>query len=279
MTGLARLELLKLRRSKRFYVSAGVLVLYLGLMLLGFYTYAQSETGGQAEFRYTFENRSYFNGLTFGLYAFYFGALMILPIFSAAEGGAQLAGEAQRRTIHLMLFRPVTRSRIFWSKFTLGLAYQFMLAGFLLALALGLGLILVGWGDLNIYPGVLQMTDTHQRLSQSEALRAFFMAWLAAGLGLTVPLALSFLLATLLDNPINVVAASTAIYLVMLVVSEVHFFKDLRPFLFTAYVGFWRELFREQVNWSVFLADASRLLAFGMAFLAIAHYRFRHREM
>ncbi len=278
MMSLLRFEWLKILRSRRLMVTAGVVALYLALMLLGFYTYAQNETGGQAEFRYTFENRGYFNGLTFGLYAFYFGALMVLPIFAAAEGGSQIAGERRRRTLELMLYRQVSRSNLFLGKFALSWLSQALLTGLLMALALVLGLALVGWGELNIYPGVLQMTDTHQRLGQLAALRAFGLAWLAASLAMTAPLSMSFLLSTWMRSPVNVVAASTALYLVMLVISEVHFFAQLRPYLFTAHMGYWRELFRETVDWPALFGGGARLLAFAAAFLAIGHWRFRTRE-
>ena len=84
------LELLRLFRSRRPLLAILSLLLFLGLMLLGFYTYAQTETGGDAEFRYTFENASYFNGLTFALYAFYFGFLLVLPIFAATAATSRV---------------------------------------------------------------------------------------------------------------------------------------------------------------------------------------------
>ena len=84
---ILRLELLRSWRSNRPAIAMASIVFFLLLMLAGFYTYAHSETGGEAEFRYTFENRSYFNGLTFALHAFYFGFLLVLPIFAATEGG------------------------------------------------------------------------------------------------------------------------------------------------------------------------------------------------
>ena len=61
--------------------------------------------------RYTFENRSYFNGLTFALYSFYFGFLLVLPIFVATEGAAQIAGDTSSGSIYLLLTRPVSRAR------------------------------------------------------------------------------------------------------------------------------------------------------------------------
>ena len=75
------------------------LMLFITLILMGFYTYADNETGGRAEFRYTFESSSYFNGLLFALYTFYFAVLIVLPIFTAAEGGAQLTSETAGGTI------------------------------------------------------------------------------------------------------------------------------------------------------------------------------------
>ena len=62
-----RLELLKLVRSKSFYLSFTALFAFVLLMLWGFYSYAQQKTNGLAteQFKYTYESKSYFNGLTF----------------------------------------------------------------------------------------------------------------------------------------------------------------------------------------------------------------------
>ncbi|MAE64492.1 MAG: hypothetical protein CMJ18_09505 [Phycisphaeraceae bacterium] len=271
-------EALKLVRSRRPLIGLAASALFLVLMLVGFYTYAQTETGGRADFRYTFENRSYFNGLTFALYAFYFGVLMVLPIFASTEGGTQIAGETSGRTLGLLLTRPVARSRILRTKLVVSGLYLLLLSGALLAAALTIGLIAVGWGDLNIYPGVLQMTDRHQHLDQATALRAFVIAWPAASIGLLAPLALSTLLSTWMDNPINAVAAAVAIHLVLYVTGEIHFFRDLRPFLYTSYMGYWRGVFREEVDWGAVSRDGAKLLAFSFGFLAVAAWRFRIRQ-
>jgi ABC-type transport system involved in multi-copper enzyme maturation permease subunit len=208
---LLTFEMTKLIRSRRLIVAGAIVVLFLVLMLLGFYTYAQNETGGQVEFRYTYENESYFNGLTFALYAFYFGALMILPIFAASEGGSQIVGEARVHTMRLLLLRPLSYNRIFLIKLLTSVLYLIGLVGLLLLLSLLVGLFSVGWGDLNIYPGVLQMTSTQQHLSQGQALRAFLWAWPLVVVAMLTPLAMSFMLATWMKNPANTVAASVAI--------------------------------------------------------------------
>ena len=275
---LWRFESIKLLRSRRPLVALAALMLFITLMLMGFYTYADNETGGRAEFRYTFESSSYFNGLLFALYAFYFAVLIVLPIFAAAEGGAQLTSESAGGTIQLLLARPISRSRIFATKLGTAFIYLAILAGVFLAMTLLVGLVAVGWGDLHIYPGVLQMTAKPQYLSQNQALRAFFLAWPAAGVALMPALAMSFMVSVWVKNSINAVAASVAIYLVLYVISEIHFFIELRPYLFTTYVGYWRGLFREQVIWSNLLQDGAKLLAFTFAFLSVAYHRFRIRE-
>lgn len=276
---LIRFELLKLRRSFRPLIAVVALALFLVLMLIGFYTYAQNETSGRAVFRYTYENRSYFNGLTFALYAFYFGVLLLVPIFAAIEGGSQVAGEGAGGTLVLLLARPVSSPRLFLTKVTVAALFLAMLVGVFLALALLTGLLAVGWGDLSVYPGVLQMTDRPQHLPQGDALVSFLMAWPAATIAMLAPLAMGFLVSVCARNPVNAVGISVSLYLVLYVISEVHFFRELRPYLFTSHIAYWRGLFRTTVDWPALARDASKLLAFSFLFLAVAYRRFRLREV
>ena len=272
------LELLRLRRSRRPLVALLCVLLFLALMLLGFWTYAETETGGEAEFRYTFENSSYFNGLTFALYAFYFGFLLVLPIFAATEGGAQIAGDTGSGVLRLFLTRPLSRTRLFLAKWCVASVLVVVLTGALLLFGLGLGLVAVGWGDLRLYPGVLQMTDRPMRLGQAVALQRFALVWPAASLALLCPLAMSFLGSAWARSAVNAVAASVAVYLVLYVIAEVPFFRDLRPFLFTSAMPYWRELFAEVPERALLLREASRLVGFTALFLALAHRRLRRRE-
>ena len=275
---MLRLEALRLLRTRRPLVAVCVLALFLALMLLGFWTYAETETRGEAEFRYTFENESYFNGLTFALYSFYFGFLMVLPIFAATEGGAQLAGDTGSGALRLLLARPVSRTRIFAAKVALAATLSTLLCGLLLGLAMGVGLAAVGWGDLDLYPGVLQMTDRPQHLDQAVALRRFLLAWPCASLGLLAPLGLAFLVSAWARSAVNAVGVSVAVYLVLYVVAEIHFFEDLRPFLFTSELGYWRALFREEVDGRELARGAAKLAGWSFLFLSLALLRFRTRE-
>jgi len=275
---MIRLELLKLLRSRRPWIAVCALGIFLGLMLLGFYFYAQEQTSGEAEFRYTFENRSYFNGLTFAVYSFHFGCMLLLPIFLATEGGAQIAGETARGGTYLLLTRPLTKSRILLSKMAVSTAYGVMLVGGFLLFSLLLGLVAVGWGDLRLYPGVLQMTPSPQHLEQGDALGRFLLVWPAACLAMLVPLAFSYLLSVVMRSPVNAASSAISLFLVLHVISGVPFFSQLRPYLFTTHMGYWRGLLQESIPWSEVARDAAKLAANGFLFLALAHRSFRRRE-
>src|SRR5919204_4365502 len=95
-----KIEFLKLIRSRSFYLSFIALAGFVVLMLWGFYSYAERKTGGQAaeQFKYTYESKSYFNGLTFALYSVLFAFSLLMPIFVAMICGAQIAGERQSGT-------------------------------------------------------------------------------------------------------------------------------------------------------------------------------------
>ncbi|MBL8842835.1 MAG: ABC transporter permease [Planctomycetes bacterium] len=273
-----RLELLRLVRSRRPLLALAALLLFLVLMLVGFWSYAQARSGGAATFEYTYENKSYFNGLTFALYAFFFGFVLLLPLFAALEGGAQLAGDTGSGTLTLLLVRPVSKTRLFFGKLAVAFGWTTLLTALFVAAALLLGLFAVGWGDLRLYPGVLQSAPRPQFLPRDVALQRFALAWLAASLALLAPLSLSFWIATFTRSAVNAVGAAVALYLVAHVISEVHFFEALRPWLFTWHATAWRALFREEIAWRELAHHAAALLGQSALFLALAFRRFRRRE-
>src|SRR4026209_713958 len=104
MRTLLKLELEKLFRSKTFYLSFIVLIGFVVLMLWGFYTYAARKAGGQAveQFKYTYESKQYFNGMTFALYSVLFSFTLLLPIFVAMSADVQRAGEARAGTLRMI---------------------------------------------------------------------------------------------------------------------------------------------------------------------------------
>lgn len=94
----------------------------------------------------------------------------------------------------------------------------------------------------------------------------------AASIAMSTLLALSFLIAAFTRNAINVVVASVAVYLMLYLISEVHFVRDLRPLLFPSHIGYWRGVFLQDIDWPLLMRDPSKMISFMFVFLAIAGY-------
>jgi ABC-2 type transport system permease protein len=140
MFTLLKLELEKLFRARSFYLSFIVLIGFVALMLWGFYTYAARKTSGEAveQFKYTYESKQYFNGLTFALYSLLFSFTLLLPIFVSMSAGSQIAGEARTGTLRMICTRPISRASLVFSKFLVTALHAGLLWALLVIAALAL---------------------------------------------------------------------------------------------------------------------------------------------
>ena len=281
MLTLLRVELAKLLRAKSFYLSFAALSGFVALMLWGFYTYAARKTGGQAteQFRYTYESKQYFNGLTFALYSTLFAFTLLLPIFVAATAGAQVAGEARAGTLRVLCSRPVSRVSVVAAKFAVSGAHTFLLLAFFIALNLIVGLVFVGWGDLELYPGPLNLVDEPGRIARDDALWRFAYAALTGTWSLLVLAALATFFSVLFDAPVTAVVAALALYLALYVVGRVEFFEHLRPYFFTHDMDFWRDVFKPEVPWQSVWHRAFRCGAYTTGLLLASVLLFDRKDI
>lgn len=249
MVTLLKLELEKLFRSKGFYLSFAVLVGFVALMLWGFYTYAARKTGGQAveQFKYTYESKEYFNGLTFALYSVLFSFTLLLPIFVSMSAGSQIASEARAGTLRMICTRPISRASLVLSKFLVTALHTFLLLAFFIVLNLLVGLIFVGWGNLELYPGPLNLVDAPGKIMRDDALMRFGYAALTGTWALLVVAALALLCSVVFDSPVQATVMTIAAYLTLYIVGRVEFFEHLRPYFFTTDMEFWRDVFKPEI--------------------------------
>jgi len=251
MFTLLKLELEKLVRARSFYLSFIVLVGFVALMLWGFYTYTARKTGGEAveQFKYTYESKQYFNGLTFALYSLLFSFTLLLPIFVSMSAGSQIAAEARAGTLRMMCTRPISRASLVLSKFLVTALHAGLLLTFFICLNLVVGLIFVGWGNLELYPGPLNLVDVPGKIMRDEALMRFAYAALSGTWALLVIAALALLCSVIFDSPVQATVMTIAAYLALYIVGRVEFFEHLRPYFFTTDMDFWRDVFKPDIPW------------------------------
>jgi len=274
-----RIELMKLARSKAFLLALASIAAFVVLMLWGFYSYAKDKTGGKVEFKYTYESSSYFNGLTFALYSSVFAFSLLIPIFIAMTAGSQIAGEARAGTLRMLLTRPTPRVTILLSKFLATVFYTLGVMVFFIGLNLLAGLIFIGWGNLELYPGPLNLVEEPGHLFRNEALLRFVASVLTSTWALTVVASLAFLLSVIFDNPVTSVVSTVAIYIIFHVVGRIEFFEHLRPYFFTTDMDFWRDIFKPDVPWTSMLHYASRCGIYIVALLLLSVILFERKDI
>src|SRR6476469_5617172 len=269
-----KLESLKLVRSRSFLLSFVALASFVALMLWGFYSYAERKAGEQitSQFKYTYESKSYFNGLTFALYSVTFSFSLLIPIFVAMTAGSQIAGERQAGTLRMICVRPVSRVSLLLSKFVVVVFYTYLLVAFFIGLNLLVGLFFVGWGDLQLYPGALNLVDEPGKLLRNEALLRFVYASLSGTWALLVIAALALLFSVLSVSSQLATVSTLALYLVFHIVGRIEFFEHLRPYFFTTDMDFWRDVFKPEIPWQSFqhYGGICGAYTFGILLLALA---------
>ncbi len=279
MLNCLRQEIFKLLRSKLLYLSFMMLVTFVLLMLWGFYTYSLRKTGGQVEFKYTYENPSYFNGLIFTLYSAYFAFQLVIPISVSILAGTQIAGEARSGTLRSLLTRPVSRTRLFFAKYLTSVLSVFSLLVFFILFNLLVGLLLVGWGDLSLYPGPLNLVQEPGKLTQSEALLRFCYSVFTGTWSLLTLATLAFLMSVLFENPIVASFTALTLYVMLNVIGRVDFFVDLRPYLFTTDMEFWREVFKPEIPANELLYRGCRCGMYSVSFLLAGLIVFERKDV
>jgi ABC-2 type transport system permease protein len=246
-----RIEFSKLIRSKSFYLSLLALVGFVALMLWGYYSYSQRKAGGGqavAQFKYSYESRSYFNGLTFALYSVIFSFSLLIPVFVAMTAGASIAGEARAGTLRMICVRPVSRVTIFLSKFLIVAVHIYLLMAFFIALNLMVGYYF-GWDDLELFPGPLNLVDEPGRIARTDALWRFLYASFSGTWALLVVAAIAMLFSVLFESSSMAVVTTLAIYIMLYIIGRIEFFEDLRPYFFTTDMDFWRDVFKPVIPW------------------------------
>ena len=275
------LEFQKLIRARSFHLSFLALCGFVALMLWGFYSYVDHKTAGQAteQFKYTYESKSYFNGMIFALYSVIFSFNLLLPIFVAMTAGAQIAGEARAGTLRMMLARPRSRVSIFLAKFFVTAFHAWLMMAFFIGLNLLIGLIFVGWGNLELYPGALNLVDEPGKIMRDEALWRFFYASLTGTWSLLVVAALAMLFSVLFETPVTATVATFAIYIMLYIIGRVEFFEHLRPYFFTTDMDFWRDVFKPVIPWRSLWHYASVCGAYTCGLLLVALTIFDRKDV
>ncbi|MEP7127340.1 MAG: ABC transporter permease subunit [Chitinophagales bacterium] len=199
-----------------------------------------------------------------------------MPLLVALVGGDLISGEAATGSIRLLAAKPVSRANIILSKFAAGSFYTMLLICWLGVLALGMGWLLFGRGDLIVvnsdHIAILQSSDTVWRF-----VAAFFIAFIS----LSVVTSLSLMLSCFSDNSIGPIMITMAIIILFTIIGtmEIPLFDLVRPFLFTTHMIVWRSMFEEPLPTQQVILSIGVMLLHIFLFLGIALFYFKKKDL
>ncbi|MGZ5212184.1 MAG: ABC transporter permease [Actinomycetota bacterium] len=210
-----------------------------------------------------------------GLFAPLTGLAVVQPFFmSLAIGlfaGDAIAGEAQSGTLRYLLVRPVRRVRLLGAKYLSAMALTgALLVGVILAGLLAGGVVF-GFGPLPTLSGTT--------LSTSEALVRILGSGayiLMAASGIT---AVGLFISTLTDSGPGAIVATVIVAIASQVVDQIPNLHAVHPYVPThGWLGF-TGLFRFPVDWSGMRAGLTVSVIYTVAFMVLAVWNFRRRDV
>lgn len=241
---LIRWELFKLSRQRSSYVGFVLCLAFVVVMLVGF---------GMSDFRMLRRDQrlgidltTLINGPFFAHFTLNIGFFAVLPLLAATLGGSQIAGEAKDGTLRALLVRPPSRAAVFIAKTVATWVWLQLLVVFMVGLALLVGMIAFGGGDLLVF--VWEFRKSGLWIVDSPDWWVLLLVTsLGAGMSLFVIAALSLMLTTLTDTPVVAHVGTLGAFFISSVLQrlpEQLVGDELRDLMPTSHMNFWHELYR-----------------------------------
>ncbi|MBI5369175.1 MAG: ABC transporter permease [Planctomycetes bacterium] len=281
---LIRIEMSKLARSHLFWAGFVLLAGFALLVLLGFKTSnfnALQRTLNKLG--RGIDHKPFINGLLYSAWSMGLGHSLLAPLFVTVLFAWQLAGEAKEGTLRSMLLRPISRLQIFAAKFIAVYFFVLVLLVFQYGLCLMIGHFGLGQEGVGLVVfGKTFFNDEAHRpwlMGRDLALERMALGCVLGCLSLAPLAAFSYLLSALLENPVVAILTGFSVYIASVLLAEVPFFTELRPYLFTTYTSFWKGVFYPEIDWAGMWPAARMCGLFAAAFLGIGAAVFRWRDI
>ncbi|MFM2231721.1 MAG: hypothetical protein RJB31_422 [Bacteroidota bacterium] len=243
---IVNIELYKIFRKPRTYISFAAVSAIVGLIQLGFYADGESYMQfGMQSFSDSFDIQG--NIMNGYLMAFIILQLLLVhvPLLVALVAGDMISGEAAQGTLRLLLTKPISRSTLILAKFTASGIYTIALLFWMAIWALGISMMVFGADDM-----LILKSDSASQIMSSDVMWRYLAAFLFAAIALLTVSALSFFLSLFAENSIGPIMATMSIIIVFTILNtlDLPIFNSLKPFLFTSHMLGWKGFFDVTVN-------------------------------
>ncbi|HTJ13497.1 MAG TPA: ABC transporter permease [Dinghuibacter sp.] len=272
-----RIELWKIFRKPRTYISFLAIAAMVWLIQLGLYSDGESYIRfGMQSLTSSFDLSGHILNGYLVCYIILQTFLMQVPLLIALVAGDMIAGEAAGGTLRLLLTKPPGRGQLLAAKFTATFVYTVSLLVWMALLALLGSVLIFGRGDLMI------MRNTEMDLILSgDILWRYFAAFCFATVAMTVVGSLALLFSILSENAIGPIVATVSVVIVLTILStmDIPFFDRLKPYLFTTHMLGWKGFFYSPVPWRDILRSAGILVAHIVVLAGVGWGIFKRKDI
>jgi ABC-2 type transport system permease protein len=270
-------EFLKIAAKPRSYIGVGAITLIIGIILWALKIDGHNFISFATR---PFEQSLSFEGniLNGNLVAFIILQMLIIhvPLLIALVTGDLISGESAMGTIRLLLTKPISRTSILFSKYLAGCIYTFLLLLWMGFIALVIGKLLFGTGDL-----VVLNSDGLVILQNADLGWRFITGFTVAFLSLVTVATLSLTLSCFSENSIGPIVSTMAVIILFSIMGalNVEILQKIQPYLFTTHMLAWRSFFEDPLPMDKILSSVIILLVHIVLLLGIAVYKFNRKDI
>lgn len=198
-----------------------------------------------------------------------------IPFLVTLVTGDLLAGEAAAGTFRVILTRPISRTGLLLAKFTAGLIYTSLLILSMAVLSIGMGIIVMGTGDLIVIKNTIYI------FSEDDVLWRLVASFGFGLLAMYTVAALSFMLSSFAENSIGPIMITMTIIIAFIIISaiDLSIFRAVEPFLFTSHMGSWKLFFEDPIDTGRIISSSIALSLHVITFLMITIFTFRRKDI
>jgi ABC-2 type transport system permease protein len=277
MWTLLQIELKKIFRKPRTYISFLAIAVMVWLIQLAFYADGESYLKfGMQSLTASFDvNGKVLNGYLI-CYIILQTFLMQVPLLIALVAGDMIAGEANMGTLRLILTKPAGRGEWLAAKFGATTVYTISLLVWMAILSLLGSVLIFGTGELMILRG----NEVDLYLS-TDVLWRYVAAFGFATVAMMTVASLALLLSVFAENAIGPIVATVSVVIVSTILStmDIPFFNRLKPYLFTTHMIGWKGFFYTPVPWMAIWKSLGILLGHTVVFYGTTWIIFKRKDI
>jgi ABC-2 type transport system permease protein len=211
------------------------------------------------------------SGPNFTVFALFASANFLLVVVVALFFGDTVASEASWSSLRYLLAIPVPRSRLLRQKAVVSATLSVFALVLLPAVALLVGSLAYGSGDL--------VGPTGESLGYGTSALHILLAALYLAVHLSWVAGLALLLSVSTDAPLGAVGGAVMASIISQILDTITALEGLRNYLPTHYGRAWTDLLSPQISWDDMTRGAFSALAYCAVFSGFAVWRFTTKDI